>query len=47
MQADAVVQAPAGHGPGAAPRMLPSLGGLAIGFGGRGPLHGRRSVLGT
>ena len=40
-----------GTGGGAAPRMLPGLGGLggmAMGFGGMSvPLHGRRSVMGV
>ena len=46
----AEVPSDSGHA-AAAPRMLPSLGGLAMGFGGlsgaHGPLHGRRSVLGV
>ena len=47
IQTDTAAEAPAAHGHELAPRVLPSLGGLAMGFGGRGPLHGRRSVLGT
>lgn len=47
MQADTAAEMPAGYRRGGAPRMLPSLGGLAMGLGGGGPLHGRRSVLGT
>ena len=46
MQTDAGAETPANYRRGGAPRMLPSLGELAMGLGGGGPLHGRRSVLG-